>query len=148
VVQGGSRHPGTILAPGRRVGRADGGAPAPDQPEAARTDPASTGWRMTPLTPQLIERVRVLRAAGLSLRQIASTCGCGLATAWKAAAMPATPPPRPLFYEHSPGPGACAWPISDARPWRFCAADHEPGGVYCATHRRMATGTRVREAAV
>jgi hypothetical protein len=99
---------------------------------------------VTPLELQ----IWALRAAGLTLRQISERAGVSYRQVRRAMAeRPATPPPRPLFYEHSPGPGACAWPTSDGRPWRFCAADREPGGVYCASHRRIATGTRVREEA-
>lgn len=108
---------------------------------------------MSPLAP----RIRALRASGLSLRAIAREVGCGYGTVQKhAAAVPApvaplrrpAPAPKPPYYLGCAGPGACHWPISSGRPWRFCPEPvSAPGMVYCRRHEALAMPAQRRAAA-
>lgn len=104
---------------------------------------------MTALTPELVERVLALRAAGRSMTAIGAELGltknqvAGMLYRLRHAnskPVPPQRPPRPPWYGDCPAPGACSWPVSEGRPWRFCAQDREPGGVYCTRHRQMASG--------
>lgn len=106
------------------------------------------------MSPQ-VPRIRALRAAGMSLRAIAQEVGCGVATVHKHAAgvvvrppAPVPPPPKPAYYLHCAGPGACNWPLSETRPWRFCPEPvGAPGMVYCRRHEALAMPAQRRVAA-
>jgi GcrA cell cycle regulator len=48
------------------------------------------------------------------------------------------PAARPAAPRPVPPPRACAWPLNDRRPWRFCDDASAPGQPYCAEHCRRA----------
>jgi transcriptional regulator with XRE-family HTH domain len=90
---------------------------------------------MIPVTPELVERVRALRASGLTLRRVARECGAGLGTIHKLlAGVPAlSPPPEP-----SVAPRGCQWLFGERPGWTFCGAVVDrPGSPWCSAHRRI-----------
>jgi hypothetical protein len=87
------------------------------------------------VTPELVERVRALRASGLTLRRVARECGTAHSTIHKLlAGIPATVPP-PVS---APEARHCQWICNDRKPWVWCTEPPDrPGGVWCAAHHRV-----------